>query len=52
VIYSGVFGFMAWQQYKWSGTRKNWQRGGERWERLTGKTRDTEEAEDLEDGWK
>jgi hypothetical protein len=52
VIYSGVFGFMAWQQYKWSDRRKNWQRGGERWERLIGKTRDREEAEDPEDGWK
>jgi hypothetical protein len=52
VIYSFVFGFLGWQQYKWKGERKTWHHGKDNrnWRDFnSAKSDDTEESDN---GWK
>jgi len=52
VIYSCLFGFLGWQQYKWKSERKRWHLGKNKgsWGGLNGSERD--DTEESDNGWK
>jgi hypothetical protein len=55
IVYSCMFGFLGWQQYKWNRDRQSWnetQRRGQSWGRLRNQPDDREESEDAYTGWR
>jgi hypothetical protein len=52
VIYSCLFGYLGWQQYKWKGDRKGWGLGKDNSSWGGRKHAESKDTEESESGWK
>jgi hypothetical protein len=52
VVYSCVFGFLGWQQYKWRGERKTRRHGKDNRNWKDPSSAKTDDSEEIDNGWK